>query len=231
MEGTMKDDGDLVNSLLAHDEDVQLPADHEKRIREGLGALLAAGAVPSVRVDPAPRTVDAAQSALRKWLTTGVVAVAAAGGGFAVGRTTAPKETAPIGHAPPSALASIEPGSTAPSTASPVASTVAPAPSASVTASHVVVAPTGQDAFNREQSLLERARAALVRHDASAAQSALDECDRLFPRSRHAEERDYLRIQLLRERGDNDELRTHAKAFLVKYPESMFRGRVEPLAQ
>jgi hypothetical protein len=52
-----------------------------------------------------------------------------------------------------------------------------------------------------------------------------------FPVSRHAEERDYLRIQLLRERGDTAATRERARAFLAKYPDSLLRSRVEPLAR
>ena len=92
-------------------------------------------------------------------------------------------------------------------------------------------ASSSTDAFDREQSLLERARTALVRHDAAAAEQALDEADKQFPRPRHAEERDYLRIQTLRERGDSARARERAQAFLAKYPTSLLRARVEALAQ
>lgn len=80
--------------------------------------------------------------------------------------------------------------------------------------------------------MLERARSALVRHDAAAAEQALDECERQFHAApRHAEERDYLRIQALRERGDNARTRERARAFLTKYPTSLYRGRIEPLVE
>lgn len=233
----MKDDKDLVEGLLAHDDDVAVPPDHERRIREGLGALL--GAAPSAPAGaspraprPAPRGSELAQSAARRWLTTGVVAVVAAGGGFAIGRSTAPRAetSSPVASAP-------APVTGAPSTTPPPASSddepPAPAPSASIAASAPPApapVPAG-DAFDREQSLLERARSALVRHDADAAAAALAEHERQFPRTRHAEERDYLRIQVLRERGDAAGARQRAKAFLAKYPDSMLRARVEPLAE
>ncbi len=225
----MKDDQDLASSLLAHDEDVAVPADHERRIREGLAALLGGGAPPAPS-NPTTPSNGAAQSALRKWATTAVVAAAAAGGGFVAGRVTSPPAAPPqpVVVAPPPAPAASSPS--APST-EPVAST-APSASTSATAPPTAVpAAPGADAFDREQSLLERARSALVRHDADAAQKALDEHDRQFPRSRHAEERDYLRIQVLRERGDGARVRERAKAFLAKYPDSMLRARVEPLAE
>jgi len=241
----MKDDQDLVESLLAHDEDVAVPPDHERRIREGLGTLL--GTAPAAPAAPrkapsddglgAPaRASGVAQSALGKWITTGVVAVVAAGGGFAVGRVTAPDRGAPLEASMPAPTASTAPtaATTMPSTL-PVEERPEPAPAPSASAS-VVVRPapppaSASDAFDREQSLLERARSALVRHDADAAEKALDEHDRRFPRSRYVEERDYLRIQVLRERGDAAAVRQRAKAFLAKYPDSMLRARVEPLAQ
>jgi hypothetical protein len=243
----MKDEQDLVQRLLAHDEDVAVPADHERRIRAGLGALLDAPPLAPAEPPPAqpPPAVPApaqpgtsvAGSALRKWATTALVAALAAGGGFAAGRATAPPGATP----PPASSAPTQGTAPAPppiAAAAESIATAAPAPaSASPSAPPGPAAPpappaaTGTDAFDREQSLLERARSALVRHDASAAEAALDEHDRQFPRSRHAEERDYLRIQMLRERGDDARMRERAKAFLAKYPESMLRARVEPLAQ
>ena len=239
------DDRDLVESLLGHDDDVAVPADHERRIREGLGALLGGAASVTPAAEPpaapreAPRTSELAESALRKWIATGVVAVVAAGGGFAVGRSTAPQASSPpVVSAPappplppptpsPSISSSVEPPASAPSASASV--TARPAPLG--TGRESAPSSPGADAFDREQSLLERARSALVRHDAEAAEKALDEHDRQFPRSRYVEERDYLRIQVLRERGDTAGMRQRAKAFLAKYPSSMLRARVEPLAQ
>jgi hypothetical protein len=225
----MKDDQDLASSLLAHDEDVAVPADHERRIREGLAALLGGGAPPAPSNPTTPGN-GAAQSALRKWATTAVVAAAAAGGGFVAGRVTSPPAAPPqpVVVAPPPAPAASSPS--APSV-EPVAPTAPSASTSATTPPTAVPAAPGADGFDREQSLLERARSALVRHDADAAQKALDEHDRQFPRSRHAEERDYLRIQVLRERGDGARVRERAKAFLAKYPDSMLRARVEPLAE
>lgn len=238
----MKDDQDLVESLLAHEEDVAVPADHERRIREGLGALLGAAPVAPAKTpaaDPSRAVASASdlgQSALRNWVTTGIVAVVAAGGGFAIGRSTAPQAPAPPSVSEPAPPATT---ATATATVQPPASSVVELPVSVPSASMSVTArpppsPSplpATDAFDREQSLLERARSALVRHDADAAEKALDEHDRQFPRSRHIEERDYLRIQVLRERGDTTRVRERAKAFLARYPDSMLRARVEPLAE
>lgn len=218
----MKDD-ELATHLLAHDKDVALPPNHERRIREGLGALLvsaqAASTAPKIDETPATR---AARRALGKWLTTGLIAVAAAGGGFAAGRATAPQPPAPAPVATPPVPVPVAAPTEPPTASAPPTASTSPAPPSP---------PPAQDTFDREQSLLERARTALVRHDADAADKTLDEHERLFPRSRHAEERDYLRIQVLRERGDKARLRERAKAFIAKYPESMLRNKVESLTE
>lgn len=226
----MKDD--LVD-LLAHDRDEPLPPEHEAKIREGLGALLA-GASPSP--PPADPAMSAAtKGGLTKLVTVGLV-VAAAGGGFLAGRATASREASV--PTSPSVIATLAPVTAPPVTAAATTSSVATTPSSSAqpvaTASSAHATPSGAssgDAFDREQSLLERARSALVRHDAAEAERALDESTRMFPRSHHVEERDYLRIQVLRERGDETGARSRARAFLDKYPDSLFRARVETIAR
>lgn len=244
----MKDDPDLAQMILEHDADEPVPHDHERRIREGLAALLTMpGAVPSPpevpEVPAHPPGGSGAQglagSAAARWIAMGLVTAAAAGIGFAVGRSTAPAST-PVDSlgptsAAPSSIAPVAPSAapsavTPPSAAASPAVSLAPAVPPAVSAPRVTTsADPGGDAFDREQSLLERARSALVRHDPAAAEIALSESERSFPRSRHAEERDYLRIQIFRERGDTAKTREAAKAFLVRYPDSLLRARVEPL--
>lgn len=227
----MKDD---LEALLGQETDDPVPAAHERRIREGLGALLAGAPAPVAKAPSSPASTTAAGAAPATITLTraALVGLGLAAGGFAVGRATAPTPppapsvsatVAPAPSAPPM------PSSTVPS--SPSASASA-APSVSATPSAVATAPPSPtSAFDREQSLLERARAALVRHDAAAAAEALDACEKQFPASRHAEDRDYLRIQVLRERGDTAAVRTRAQAFLATYPNSLLRARVEPLAR
>jgi hypothetical protein len=230
----MKDDTDIVQKLLQHDEDVPVPPDHERRIREGLAHLLGGPPPPA----PPPQGGGGGgggggappASPLGKWLaTTAIVAGAAAGGGFLAGRSTAPVTIVSAPSAAPSTAPPPAPSPTpcAQDTTAPPKPSAAPSakPSASATG------PSAQDAFDKEQSLLERARSALVRHDVAAAEQALDECEKQFARSRHAEERDYLRIQVAREKGDVDKTRALAKTFLTKYPQSLLKTRVEQLAQ
>jgi hypothetical protein len=184
----MKDDTDIVQKLLQHDEDVPVPPDHEQRIRAGLGHLLGGPPPP-----PAPPPQGGGgggapppASPFGKWLaTTVIVAGAAAGGGFLAGRSTAPVTVAPVPSAPPIATAPPMPSPT------PCAQDTAPPPKPSATPSakptSSAAGPSAQDAFDKEQSLLERARSALVRHDVAAAEQALDECEKQFPKSRHTE--------------------------------------------
>lgn len=214
---------DPLEKLLDHDTDDPIPPDHERRIREGLGSLLVPGPAPKADVPP-----PSGAAPLGKWLTIGAISVVAAGAGFVAGRTTAPQppptNVAPSVSVPaPPACVATEQTPPPPTTSTPlVASSPPPRPTASPVPS--------TDPFDREQSLLERARAALVRHDAAAAAQALDDCEQAFPASRHAEERDYLRIQVLREMGNTEQVRVHARRFLAKYPTSLLRSRVEPLA-
>jgi hypothetical protein len=227
---------DELARLFEHETDDAVPAEHAKKIRAGLGALLAATPPPPTTPDAPPSpTAAAAQTAAGVKLTTAlVVGLGMAAGGFAIGRSTAP--TTP----PASVIASATPIATTSTTSIPAVTVPVPAsvdvtPSAepSIVKPSAPPKPTAssaQSAFDREQSLLERARSALVRHDAGAAQEALDACEREFPKSRLGEERDYLRIQLHRERGETALARERARAFLTKYPDSLLRARVEPLA-
>ena len=227
---------DPLDALLAHDVDEALPPDHERRIREGLASLLASPVVKPEAPPPAPPPAPAASVAAPAALGKVAIALLVASGvgvGFVAGRATAPTPSAPIVSTVPASPPSAPPSSFPAPMPSGSVAVIAPAPTPSVSARPPSPSSTAtsQDAFDREQSLLERARNALVRHDAAAAAQALDEADRQFPRSRQGEERDYLRIQLLREQGDNAAARERARAFLTKYPSSLLRGRVEKLLE
>lgn len=234
----MKDDTDLVQKLLAHDEDVPVPPDDERQIRAGLAHLLGGPPSPpgggSGGGGGGAGSPPPAASPLGKWLaTTAIVAGAAAGGGFLAGRATTPVAINAPASSPSSPPFAAPPPAPSPTPCAQDTSAL-PKPATSTSAKPTSSATTGtnaQDAFDKEQSLLERARSALVRHDAVAAEQALEECEKQFPKSRHAEERDYLRIQVTREKGDIDKTRALAKTFLTKYPQSLLRSRVEQLAQ
>lgn len=229
MEETMKDE---LATLLAHETDDVVPAEHERLIREGLGALLAAAPPIAPAAAPTPAPAPAAAATL-KLTTAALLGLGLAAGGFALGRVTAPESPAPAPTAAPSVVVVPSAVVAPPAITTPPSASTSAAPVVSAPAPHApaVTTSASPSAFDREQSLLERARAALVRHDAAAAGEALDALDAQFPASRHGEERDYLRIQLLRERGDTAAVRERAKAFLAAHPDSLLRARVEPLAR
>lgn len=194
-----------------------------------------------------------------KIVTVALVGLGAGATGFAIGRATAPSSREPL-HGPSVAgpgtdsssaaqgsrvveAASVAAGKppsigsgAAPPSASAMAAMASPSSSAAARAAGALIPKTdsgehGDSAgFDREQSLLERARSALLRHDTAAAEAALATLRKEFPRPKHGEEREYLEMLVLRERGDTAQARQRADAFLKKYPSSLLRGRVERIA-
>ncbi len=84
-----------------------------------------------------------------------------------------------------------------------------------------------QDDAARDLALIERARVALARGQSAEALRALSEHRRRFPR-RSDEEREALTVQALAAHGEVNEASTHARAFLLRYPRSLFRAVVAP---
>jgi len=72
-----------------------------------------------------------------------------------------------------------------------------------------------------ESALVERARTALGRGDATAALAAVDEHARRFPQGTMTEERDAVRIQALALAGRRDEARLRARDFRARFPHSL----------
>lgn len=79
----------------------------------------------------------------------------------------------------------------------------------------------------RDLALIERARVALARGQSAEALQVLSEHRRRFPR-RSDEEREALTVQALAAHGEASEASTRARAFLVRYPRSLFRAVVAP---
>ena len=88
-------------------------------------------------------------------------------------------------------------------------------------------APSSIDSLAAERIILDDARAALVRHDAAAALSALRSHDRSFPRGQLLEERESMRVQALALARDFAALRAAGERFLRRFPQSMFLPIVE----
>lgn|GEM_PF-2425595 len=80
---------------------------------------------------------------------------------------------------------------------------------------------------NVERQLLEGARTALVRRDAASALATLENLRRSFPRGQLVEERDSLQVQALQQARRDEDAKAAAKAFLERYPQSVFGPAVE----
>ncbi len=81
-------------------------------------------------------------------------------------------------------------------------------------------APSPDSALAAERTLLDIARTALTRGDASSAATALERHAREFPRGALSEDREVLRIQVLLAQGDREEAQAAAQRFEAQYPRS-----------
>ena len=71
------------------------------------------------------------------------------------------------------------------------------------------------------------ARNALVRRDANSALQMLENLHREFPHGQLIEERESLRVQALQQAKRDDDAKAAAKAFLERFPHSVFGPAVE----
>lgn len=138
----------------------------------------------------------------------------------------APPQTASPEPVPPTAtaLATAASSASAPSPAQPKAARAA-APSAQT------AAPAKDPSLARERTLLDMARTALSRGDASGALASLDTHAREFPRSQLAPEREVLAIQALASTGRMPEARKRAAAFRTHFANSPLLPIVDEATQ
>jgi hypothetical protein len=87
--------------------------------------------------------------------------------------------------------------------------------------------PGSAQQIDLERQGLERVRTALVKHDPAAALSGLERLQQQVPNGRLVEERDSLRIQALQQAGRDADARAAARAFLKRYPNSVFGSAAE----
>jgi hypothetical protein len=80
-----------------------------------------------------------------------------------------------------------------------------------------------------ETKLVLTAGAALVRDDAGAALALTRQHLAQFPNGAHAEERDRIAIEALARLGGIDDARAAAGRFFIRYPQSIYRSRIETL--
>lgn len=81
-----------------------------------------------------------------------------------------------------------------------------------------------------ELGSLDAARTALAAGDAAGALARLDEHSRRFPRGSLALEAEVLRIEALAKSGSQAAAATRARAFVARYPSSVFTPRVRRIA-
>lgn len=237
--------------LLRDEMDTEIPHEHDVRIRAGLASVLQA---PAPKGPGAHEVNEAAKAPVNKvvsalspkhivlligtHLSVGALAYTL---GSAQVKTTPKVQTQPPNSAPSALLPTVQASETTAAlepthmqeipSAQPVASAIASSTPSMLSTPSTPPTLATQSAFDREQSLLERARGALVRHDGQAAALALDEYERSFPRGHNREEADYLGIQWARQQGKRDIVQTRGQDFIKHYPKSLFRQRVQNMLE
>ncbi len=161
--------------------------------------------------------------------------------GVAVGAVWSPRSRDVAPNVAKSAMPSLVSAPTAPTATTPPAESVGPvqeldestAPAAPSSARPAIpsarVAPTistgskGEEAdLTRERALLEAARTALVRRDATTSLTMLRKHVATYEHGRLAEERDALIVQALAIGGRPAEAKASAASFEKRYPQSLF---------
>jgi outer membrane protein assembly factor BamD (BamD/ComL family) len=82
-------------------------------------------------------------------------------------------------------------------------------------------------ALAEERAGVETARAAVARKDGLSALEALRRVGQKFPGGQLAEEAAALEIEALALLGRSEDARNRSKQFINRYPDSLFRPRVE----
>lgn len=125
-----------------------------------------------------------------------------------------------------SALPTVRVSAPAPGPSAPAPPTAPSPPNAQVSASGAPSAAHDAD-LAAERALVDRARTALTRGQATAALEALDAHAKSFPRGRLAEEREALAVDALVRAGRAAEAASRADRFRTAWPNSVFGGLVD----
>jgi hypothetical protein len=80
-----------------------------------------------------------------------------------------------------------------------------------------------------ERAIIDGARAALFRGRPTDALIMTEQHENLFPHGALSEDRDFLRVNALRDLGRTDEARSRTRVFLATYPHSAFGRALLPL--
>lgn len=206
------------------------PADARLAVRQRLDAALAGRAAPTATAPHAgagaPQTLGL--RGLRFWPLAAT---------FAAGTVAGALGHAALTRAPPIPTAPIDrPAVATTTTATNTTATPAPPPSvaAAPPATPLVVTPEQfpartpprYESLAAERSLLERARSALARGDATGALAAVGLHEKRYPHGTLAEEREALAVQALSELG-NPEAKERAGQFHKRFPKSLLAPVVD----
>jgi hypothetical protein len=214
-----------LKALLQQGADVGPPPGTAARV---LSQLQAATATPAHAPSPSTPIPSAAGTVGwgAKWLAAGLIIGAA--GGLIVGRTVFERVEVRVVERPVPVVGP-EPlsGSVQPQ---PPPEAKATPPTLERKETRRTPAPTDAS-LAQERSVVETARSALVRGDASRALESLNEHQRRFGEGRLVEERESLAIQALLRLGQTSEARTRATSFHQRWPDSLFGPVVDAAFQ
>jgi hypothetical protein len=209
-----------------------------KTIAAGAAASVAGagahGAATAAGHGGAHTAASAAAKGAATWTTSKVIAivalssVASAGVGAGAQRVLSPPPSAPtsvaVSMASPPRPVPPAPSDEEPSAPAPVISSPRPRGASAPSAS----APRASSGdLEREQALIDVARAGLARGHPDAALDAISRHEASYPHGQLAEERDGLRIVALLRSGRRDEARMRARTFHATYPKSALWPKIE----
>lgn len=217
-----------LNSLLAAERD-------PPRIAEPMRAALTARLVAAAEADAADRATPWwAGVRLKPWSVAFGVAVLS-GGVVWASFSGEVVPSAPVRVAASAAAAPREAALKAPAVSAVPAAPVGAARAAATPPSLGVALPQASPTAERaavaiadELSGLEQARAAQQRGEHADALRAIAAHERKYPGSIFVEEREALRVSALGKLGRTTEARTRARAFVNRYPRSIFVSKLSP---
>ena len=228
----------LLRSLLSAAKRADEPsAQHVATVAAGLAPLLGPVVPPPIvppPVVPPPVVAGVGSAALASKVVAVVVALGVAGGGvWYMQPRRAPAIVAPEVRSAPAVApdaAPVEPPAPV-EPAAPVEPPAAPAPAPPIAppkrAPHA--APSKPVDPEAEAALVVAAEAALVRNDAAAALTLTRQHAARFSTGAHAEERDRIAIEALVRLGRTDRAHAAAQRFFTRFPQSIYRARLEGL--
>lgn len=225
----------LADALVALERTRDLPSAEVSarllsRLEETLNLPAPAATVDMPPVEPGLPSAGRFVSAS---LTRGVLlfALGAASGGIAVRALIAPQvevrivEVPAPAPVPPAPEAALTKDDASPAPAAPPPAPALPRQRAAQKPRPTLPAPS---TLNHERALLDRARTALARRDASSALEALELHGTDYPKGQLREEREALRVHVLMLLGKPEEARGAFSSFRSEYPQSPL---IEPLGR